>query len=835
MDPECSRLLPALCAVLADPRQPVADDTCLEKLLDWFTTVTEAGSSLLLLQENPCLVELLFRVLKSQDLSSRILSFSLRLAGIFAAQEDCFQYLQQGELLPMLFGEVGPLGGAAWTAPAVRSGWIQGLRTLAQHPSALRFLAACGAVDTIFSLQGDSSLFVASAAGQLLVHILDLAMRGPAEGRCSPQACDWPACAQKIVCHIEDSLCSIATPQVTQALNVLTTVFGHCHGLWTQGLWVRLSPLVARLLEKDPVPASHSLVDLLLSVARSSVPSSDRGLWETLAQTLSHLSPTQAGPLALGILKLQDCPQALRTQAFGVLLQPLACVLEAAAQAPGPPGLLGGAAGDPMTVDVLLCSKSACVGLLCCALTHLGLLQPLPQRPSPWPQAPLLGAAVTVLRLCSGSVAPTSDVGGRLCAILVGCGRVQRAALDFLGALSQGAGPQESVMQVFSVLLEYLMSPESSSMVLKKAFQATLRWLLSSPKTPGCCDLDPRTQLFLRELLPVLQKRLCSPCWEVRDSGLEFLTQMTRHWGGQAGFRQALLASEVPELTKQLLQDPESYVRASAVTATGQLSSWGLLAAPASPERPGAQQKSLLVELLHVLCADSEGFPRRAVMQVFTEWLRDGHADVAEDPERFVARVLQAASRDQDWEVRAQGLELALVFLGRLLGPRGSHCPCAVALPEAAPPGTLAQALPEAAPPGTLAQALQVLCRVQLFEFAFRALFDCDRPVAQKSCDLLLFLRAKAAPCGSPQEAGDSPNVASVEATLQRWQAGEQGQPLGYLEPGAVMAVLRSIDLEGLRDTLAESSDHVEKSPRSLLQDMLAAVGVLGENEADCY
>lgn len=45
MDPECSKLLPALCAVLADPRQPVADDTCLEKLLDWFKTVTEAGKS----------------------------------------------------------------------------------------------------------------------------------------------------------------------------------------------------------------------------------------------------------------------------------------------------------------------------------------------------------------------------------------------------------------------------------------------------------------------------------------------------------------------------------------------------------------------------------------------------------------------------------------------------------------------------------------------------------------------------------------------------------------------------------------------------------------------
>lgn len=823
MDPECSQLLPALCAVLADPRQPVADDTCLEKLLDWFKTITEAGSSLQLLQENPCLVELLCHVLKPQGLSARVLSFSLRLAGVFAAQESCFQYLQQAELLPGLFGEAGPLGQAAWSAPTVRSGWIQGLRSLAQHPSALPFLADCGTLDTIFSLQGDSSLFVASAAGQLLVHILGLSLQGPAEGPPSPQACDWPVCAQKIVGHIEGSLRSMATPQVTQALNVLTTTFGHCHGPWMQVLWERLSPLVACLLQEDPLPAAHSLVDLLLSVARSPVlSSSDCGLWETLAQTLRRLSPAQAGPLALGILKLQDCPQALRAQAFGVLLQPLACVLTAADQAPGPPGLPEGTTGDSVTVDTLLSSKSACAGLLCQTLAHLELLQPLPQRPSPWPQAPLLGAAVTILRFCNGSAAPASDVGGRLCAILAGCVRVQRAALDFLGALAQETGPQELVTQVSAVLLEYLRSPDSSPTVLKKAFQATLRWLLSSPRAPGCCDLDPDTQLFLRELLPVLRKRLCSPCWEVRDSGLEFLTQVTRHWGGQAGFRHALLASEVPELAEQLLRDPESYVRASAVTAVGQLSSQGLHATAASPEQLGGQKESLLVELLHVLSTDSEGFPRRAAMQVFTKWLRDRHADVAEDTERFVARVLQAASRDLDWEVRAQGLELALVFLAQTLGQPSARCPYAVAAPQATPPGPLAQ-------------ALRALSRVRLFEFAFRALFDCDRPVAQKSCDLLLFLRAQATPSGGLQEAEGSPDVVPVEAALQRWRAGEQGEPLGDLEPEAVLAVLRSLDLEGLRGALAESSDHVEKSPQSLLQDMLATVGVRGENQADCY
>lgn len=246
-----------------------------------------------------------------------------------------------------------------------------------------------------------------------------------------------------------------------------------------------------------------------------------------------------------------------------------------------------------------------------------------------------------------------------------------------------------------------------------------------------------------------------------------------------------------------------------------------VLGALPAPPRPPVLQKRLLPELLRVLAADSEGFPRRAAMQVLTQWLRDGHAEVAEDVERFMAGALQAASRDLDWEVRAQGLELARVFLEQTLGQPGSRCPYAVAAPEAAP--------------GRVAQALRASCRVQLVEFAFRALFDYDRPVARKSCDLLLFLRDQAAPWDSPQEAGDSPDVASVEAALQRWRAGEQGQPLGPLAPEAVLAVLRSMDLEGLRGALAESTDHVGRSPQSLLQDMLATAGSLGDNEADCY
>lgn len=113
---------------------------------------------------------------------------------------------------------------------------------------------------------------MASAAGQLLAHTLGLSMQGHGQGHPAPQACDWPACAQRIVGHMEEALRSPAAPRVARALNALTTTFGHCHSPWTQVLWAQLCPLVARLLEKDPIPAAHALVDLLLSVARSGPP-----------------------------------------------------------------------------------------------------------------------------------------------------------------------------------------------------------------------------------------------------------------------------------------------------------------------------------------------------------------------------------------------------------------------------------------------------------------------------------------------------------------------------------------------------------------------------------
>ncbi|XP_006034504.2 BRCA1-associated ATM activator 1 isoform X2 [Alligator sinensis] len=307
MDGECARLLPAVCAVLADARQLVSDDTCLEKMLDWFKALTEAESSLLLLQENPCLTELVTCVLKLEDPSPSIVSFILRLTGIFAASESCFQHLQQGEFLSSLFGEEGPINSSLWEDASVRSGWVEGVRSMVRHQSTIQFLCSSGAIDVIFMLQGDPSLFVASAVNRLLVHILTFSLQSETTSPLSMKYCSWPMCAQMIMAHIEESLKSSSVSRIKQALKLLTSVFGCCHDQWTEILWSRIAEPIESLLKEEPVQTGHSLVDLFLSMARSPVfGCPECSLWTSVTHALKFLNPAQAGPLALGVLKCQE-------------------------------------------------------------------------------------------------------------------------------------------------------------------------------------------------------------------------------------------------------------------------------------------------------------------------------------------------------------------------------------------------------------------------------------------------------------------------------------------------------------------------------------------------
>ncbi|NWX95511.1 BRAT1 protein, partial [Nothoprocta ornata] len=832
MSRECGLLLPRVCAALAGPRPPAADDTCLQKLLDWLGELSEAEPGLKLVQDNPCLAELLAAVLALPEPGAGLLSFALRLAGVLAASESAFQHLQQEQLLARLFGEAGPRAGAAWADASVRGAWLDGARSMALHEPALRLLRAHGALDVLFTLQGDPSLFVASAARRLLVHTLSFSLECEMPKAPGTRVCDWPPCAQVIVKHIEDSLQSSSVSHVKQSLKLLAGLFGSCHAPWTEVLWSGVAKQVQSFLTEESVQAPHLLADLLLNVSRSPVfCDPESSFWPLVTSALEHLTPVQAGPLAVGILRLHKCPQDVRIQAVTVLLQPMDCILRAASQPLEYSGLLDESVTDPATVESLLSSKSSCASLLCQTLGHLEELLSLSHLPVDLPGTSLLRSVMTILRFCNGLLIPTSPLGSKISQTLIGCFRVQRSALDVLAVLSEQKGCDVPVESLFDILLSYLESPNTNPMVLKKSFQATSKWLVCLPEM-SCFNSQWQIKKILQDVFLVLQKRLCSPCWEVRDSSLEFLTVLINGLRDQDEFRQTLLSSEVPRLTEDLLGDPESYVRASAVTAAGHLT----LVTYVAPESPvtGNQynKENTVAKLQEILSTDPEGFPRRAVINIFIKWLRKGYTSLLQDTEQFVSEVIQTAERDLDWEVRLGGLELVEVFFVQTLCRRGRpKCPYAPFSPE------FTSSVRHN-------ESLQIFCRTKLFGFLFRSLCDCDRPVGQKACDILLAIRSSFYPSNSLKDSQDPEEVGHGIAWLQRTlRQGSVAQtfPAGsshevdFQDPESMLLALGTIDLEELHDDLNKSSDHVEKSPQSLLQDILAAVGAVEDNEADCY
>ncbi|XP_066546437.1 integrator complex assembly factor BRAT1 isoform X2 [Amia ocellicauda] len=797
MDSQCAELLPLVCAVLSDPRQSLPDDTCLEKLLDWFTELTGRVSGLSLLQLHPCLTDFMSAVFKQKSSEPVILSFSLRLAGQLAASEEGFSFLEHRGVLDRAFGAQGVRGAAPWSEATVRSGWVRGLGGMLQHTPARHFFHNHGYTAVVLDLQTDMSLFVAAAANQLLAQILISTPSLP--GHASPEngIGGVEDGTVEIVRHVGEALCSEDPLRSGQVLRLVGLTVGRCPQQVTEMLWQRMQAATERMMGNSQHSVQQPLLDALLAVARTALFSSaDSSLVALMDGLLGTLSPKQAIPFASGIARLQDGPAALRRKATAVILQPLDCILAATDQQ-HPAGLVQEFVGERSVLEEQMSRKASCVSLLCLALSHTQQLSSLGLFPDP-PATALLRCVLTVLKLSSGVAMPCGPAGASVLTSLIGSSRVQRSALDALGGPGPCPGGAEVPAEVLAVLLEYLRNPGVDSSVLKKAMQAVSRWLCF-------CSDSAAIWLFLNEdLIPVLKKRLCDVRWEVRDSALELLTQLAEQLREKPGFRTVLSGSGLPVLLLSSLSDPESYVRASAITALGQVALVSALA---------QELQDLALRFVEILAQDSEGFPRRAVIRVFSMWLTQCPPLPAQDLEAPTLAVLALGAKDLDWEVKVHTLELAETWMEQTLGDWGTSGPV---------------------------EPLQKLLRWKLLDGVCEALDDCDRPVARKACSVLLALkgllsRAAGLQGGMDSVTWDPAGQRWAEELRQRRGAGESGGAgPGWLRRGGVLEVLSVLELEALQETLGQSSDHVQNSPRSLLED-IAAARASEDNAVDCY
>ncbi|XP_069840030.1 BRCA1-associated ATM activator 1 [Dendropsophus ebraccatus] len=817
MDEECSQLLPHVCRVLVDNRQLMTDDSIYEKLLDWFSCLLGTVSAEGLLNDNPCIPALFQQVLNMEEADHSLLAFSMRLVGVLAAQEGGFRYLMCDNVIQEMFGEC-IYTSDTWKDASIRRAWIQGLLSMVQHHEALQFLQKGGIMETMLNLLMDSSLFVASTVTDLLAHVFLMFVKQTDIRRVS----DLPEMALRILSRLEKLISCGGSQSVTQSLKALTTIFRDCTDTMAEVLWARIAELVNSHLDQKTTRTLPHLEELLLAVTRFPVLCNlENGLWMIMKQALRSLSPFQAGTLAFGILKSNSYPPDVCLQAVCVLLQPLDCVLKGSTSDFGQPGLLDELVSDPAIVQNLLSKKSSCVSLLCQCLSHLTALCEKDCLSTQVPHSAVLNSVVLVLCFCTGQAVCTSPAGSHFGRSLIGSLRVQRSALDAIGGLSHWPWRTEALQKTYNLLSAYLENPGTDPTVLKKAFQASLRWLQAWHTSD---EHWAEGATFLQGLCPVIMKRLCSPSWEVRDTTLEFITNITATAEGRANVVEVLSNAGAPQLVLDLLKDPDSYVRASAVTCMGQmLNNTHTLAVGGFRSTERFKCEDLVPNLMDILCHDTEGFPRRAVVRVFSDWLRKGHMREFQDFENLLSQILDMTCSDLDWEVKVNGLELADFYISQILemGPSQS-CPYTIGLP--AMKSTV-----------SISDALMKCERVGLFQALLTCLCDCDRPVALKACEILLAVKPRL--CNGDVYSSELHGRDWLERTITEHhhtsQAGNAGDRQQCTE--WTTDVLKKIDLDQMKCSLSQSSDYLHETPLSLLQDIKATLWGGEMHDADCY
>uniref|UniRef100_A0A8C1WEC4 BRCA1-associated ATM activator 1 n=1 Tax=Cyprinus carpio TaxID=7962 RepID=A0A8C1WEC4_CYPCA len=825
MDSDCLSLLPAVCLVLADPKQSPPDDTSLEKLLDWFKELHSQSDGQVLLQHQPCLLEFISSVCMSKTTDPAILSFTLKLTGLLAATTQELHLFDEGGLLVYVFEREAWGVCDLWEDASVRSGWLQGLLNMLKHQQALGFICGNGLIKVILQLQNDRSLFVACLANQLLVHILNFLTSsnmtngsdvvGSSESSLRP---DWVAASSEIMNAVVEALSSEDHPQVLQGLRLLSLVLSKCGEPILSTLWKDVLVPLEVLVNRGSEPLIQTLITVLEAALGTPLLSqSEYKVEELLEAMLGDGNRKECFHCAALIVKLEKCPEVLKRKATDIILLPLQCV-STQPQAEKEINVV---------LKEQLSQKASCISLLMQSLSSLAQLAHTKYLFEDISIHSITSSVLLLLRMCSGHC-PTSLLHSNAFTHLIGCCKVQRCGLDTLGALSVYEEILDLRKDIFGVLLDYLQSPDSHATVLKKTFQAVKRWIVCSP-------FPDLLQFISHDLFPVLEKRMCDLRWEVRDSTLEFITQLTTALNGNSGFTEALHTSGMVSVLLSSLADAEGYVRASAVAAVGE-------AVTASSHQMVLVSNSklldeALVQMMAILSQDTEGFPRRAVVQAFTSWLKGSHLITA--LELSLSSVLSLGGSDFDWEVKMHTLELAEVLMEKTL-----TC-CSYAVQNF---GSSEET--------RFTQALIKFKNFGLFDLLFNSLFDCDRPVCEKACALLVKLRTPTA------ETADLDNSLLVlNVCGNRWGDEVQRRYLNKQQAKASVSVtngvtgsdegtdcglhstkdislpkiLQILDLDDMQRMLTLSSDHVVNSPRSLMEDILSAAQHSEENIVDCY
>ncbi|KAI5085801.1 BRCA1-associated ATM activator 1 isoform X1, partial [Silurus meridionalis] len=722
-----------------------------------------------------------------------------------------------------------------WKISSVRYGWLQGLWNMLQHPKSINFFCKNRFIKLVLQLQNDKGLFITSLTCQILAHVLDSTMAVEIEiPSCIPANTEFISVTKEIMSHVATSLVSREKAVIVPALRMLATILTKCREPLKIMFWKHVvTPLEALANEKDD-SFTLPIIAVLQAVVRSSIFIHPDCRVETLLDImLFSRSVTESVQCAAVILQVEDCDII----SFLVNVDKLHDYIS--------------------HLEKQLSQKATCVCLLTQSLASIA--ETICKKSLANVPVQLIATSVMkLLRICIGHL-PFTLLGAGTFPHLFGCYKVQQCSIDLLGGLTVYAESVALIQEAFTVLLQYMQCPDSNATVLKKTNQAILKWLnICSPSS----DL---WKTVIHELFGLMKKHVCDGRWEVRDSTLEFITQLTADLkgtemiitsspfkfpvenrrsdlffflscSGYSNYTKTLHSSGMISVLFTSLSDLEGYVQASAVVALGEAvttSDFFLVLF--------SFKEKAVTQLLSILSQDTQSFPHRAAVKVFIKWLKSPDFYTALEPS--ISSVLLVVGNDFDWEVKVHTLELADVLMDKSL----NHCPCHN------------QKIYQRSESACIMQALLKLKNLGVFEFLFKCLFDCDRPVSQKACSLLLKLRTF-----MREYSVDDHRDLTTEIWKYNWneemlhtylknqeslalncvenrdtascrQMGNRDLDSGFPKVMNLCQIFELLDLDQMQHTLSLSSDHLINSPQSLMEDILFMASESDENIADCY
>ncbi|XP_072514122.1 BRCA1-associated ATM activator 1 isoform X1 [Salminus brasiliensis] len=811
MECDILSLLSAVCEVLPNPKLVLPDDTSLDKLLDWLKELSQ-GDGQYITHCQPCLLEFLHTVTKSEAIDPTVFSFTLKLTGLLASKEDSFILLQEREVLLYMFDPDSWHKMDLWENVSVRGGWLQGMWNMLQHQQALDFFCSKGLMKLVLCLQHDESFFLASLTNQVLAHILNSIMLPvlsshiasgvqscPLSGE-FPVKTDWASIKTEVMHHITKSLASEEQAVVISGLRLLAVTVAQCREPIKRMLWKHALEPLEVLVNLQEESLNLSIMAVLQASAKTLLFIKPECKVVALMDAMLYSRNTnESVQCAALILEVDNCPEDLKRKATNVILRPLLCVTASPLQ-PHLPDSCDSFLENQLSqriscVPLLTQSLSSTTDLICKnSLDHI-------------PIRLITSSVILLLKMCIGQH-PSTFLKTATFSHLIGkiCCKIQKYSLDVLRSITIYKESVDLIPEALTVLLLYLQSPDLHATVLKKSYQAILKWL-------GICSPSPAVWFTIsQDLFPLLTKLVCDGRWEVRDSTLEFIMQLTATLKGNCKYHEAFNNSGMTSLLLTALSDVEGYVQASAVAALGET----LTEKSLCP----SQQEEAVTHLLTILTQGTESFPRRAVVKVFTSWLKSQLSFPALDG--YLSSVLSLGSNDFDWEVKVQTLEIANMLMDNSLGCyESSQKQC-------------------------IKHALYKLMDLGLFDLLLKCLFDCDRPVSQKACALLLKLKnVMRETCCADR------NDLTLEISKCSWgeemlqicdkkQCAELSSSVKTEDPDStrkmsLFNILELLDLEDMQCILSLSSDHVINSPQSVMEDILFAAQQNENNVVDCY